>query len=166
MNQKLIKNPFFYVLFLKKKYDSRKKVEEGKTELIIDKLLGIGEFERDYGFFADNKNNINSPKNILLNSNIKPSLKNQITLLVQKENLNKYDNYKKQEDIDKNYNSINIGKNFNSDKNMKQKNRKFFSMNFEEKNDSNKKQESFLSKIGNNIIISSSFFDKESPKKK
>ena len=49
---------------------------------------------------------------------------------------------------------------------MKQKNRKFFSMNFEEKNDSNKKQESFLSKIGNNIIISSSFFDKESPKKK
>ena len=163
---KINKKSFFLRSLPKKKYDSRKKVEEGKTELIIDKLLGIGEFERDYGFFADNKNNINSPKNILLNSNIKPSLKNQITLLVQKENLNKYDNYKKQEDIDKNYNSINIGKNFNSDKCVKQKNRKFFSMNFEEKNDSNKKQESFLSKIGNNIIISSSFFDKESPKKK
>ena len=36
-----------------KKYEGIKKVEEGKTELIIDKILGIGEFERNYAFFSN-----------------------------------------------------------------------------------------------------------------
>ena len=40
-----------------RKYEGIKKVEEGKTELIIDKILGIGEFERDYAFFSNNKLN-------------------------------------------------------------------------------------------------------------
>ena len=42
----------FFRSLPQKKYEGIKKVEEGKTELIIDKILGIGEFERDYGFFC------------------------------------------------------------------------------------------------------------------
>lgn len=48
---KINKKSLFLRSLPKKKYESIKKVEEGKTELIIDKILGIGEFERDYAFF-------------------------------------------------------------------------------------------------------------------
>ena len=59
-----------------KKYEGIKKVEEGKTELIIDKILGIGEFERNYAFFSNNK--IDEKEiNDNLKKKIKPSLKNR-----------------------------------------------------------------------------------------
>ena len=135
----------------KKKYESIKKVEEGKTELIIDKILGIGEFERDYAFFS-NKGNNDSSKSNLLKLNIKPSLKSRITNLVQKGN--RYEDYiKEEEKNEKNGNSIDNIEKYDRNKSLRSKFKRIdIKKNIQ-------KPESFLSKIGNDVIISSSLLD-------
>ena len=75
----------------KKKYEGIKKVEEGKTDLIIDKILGLGEFERNYAFFSQQTNN--NEKNIQINKNLKLTIKNKLNNFFQKEmskNINTY----------------------------------------------------------------------------
>ena len=157
---KINKKSLFLRSLPKKKYEGIKKVEEGKTELIIDKILGLGEFERDYGFFCYN-NKSSTPKNIILNQNMKSSLKNRINLIIQKNNLNNYDDYKYEEDNDNNniYKSRdNIEKKYNNNRFWKSKKIANNSNNSLPYNNSNnylnQKQNSFLSKVGNNIITS------------
>ena len=122
-------------------------------DLIIDKILGIGEFERDYGFFCPQNNNNNSPKNEILNTGLKNSLKNRINIYIKNGNSNNYDKYRYEEEDDINHNSIegiNIRKKFN-EKNF-WKDRKGTST----KRNVYQNTDSFLSQIGNNIIISKS----------
>ena len=136
-----------------RKYEGIKKVEEGKTELIIDKILGIGEFERDYAFFS-NKGNNDSSKNNLLKLNIKPSLKSRITNLVQKGN--RYEDYiTEEEKNEKNGNSIDNIEKYDRNKSLRSK----FKRNAIDVKKNIQKPESFLSKIGNDVIISSSLLD-------
>ena len=151
---KINKKSVFLRSLPKKKYEGIKKVEEGKTDLIIDKILGIGEFERDYGFFCpQNNNNNNAPKNEVLTPGLKNSLKNRINIYIQNGNSNNYDKYRYEEEDDINHNSvegINIRKKFNEKNFWKDK-----------KGASTKRSvyqntDSFLSQIGNNIIISKS----------
>ena len=40
----------------KTKINGLKKIEENKIELIINKIIGIGEFKRDYSLFANTQN--------------------------------------------------------------------------------------------------------------
>ena len=160
---KINKKSMFLRSLPKKKYEGIKKVEEGKTDLIIDKILGIGEFERDYGFFCPQKNTENTPKNVILNPSLKNSLKQRINIFIQNgnsNNLESYRNYRFDEDNDINYNSfdgIDIKKKYNKSNFWKEKtnNRKNL----------NQKADSFLSKVGNNIIISNPNLDKDNSKK-
>ena len=150
---KINKKSLFLRSLPKKKYESIKKVEEGKTELIIDKILGIGEFERDYAFFS-NKGNNDSSKNNLLKLNIKPSLKSRITNLVQKGN--RYEEYiKEEEKNEKSGNSIDNIEKYKRSKSLRTK----YKRNVIDVKKNNQKPESFLSKIGNDVIISSSLLD-------
>ena len=134
-----------------KKYEGIKKVEEGKTELIIDKILGIGEFERDYAFFSNNKIN-EKPDNTALKKNIKPSLMNRISDLVQKESINKY------EKINENYeNYENKYNSFREDTDKKYNNaNRYWRINKGGKIEKKKEKEdfgSFFSKMGNKVIL-------------
>ena len=150
---KINKKSLFLRSLPKKKYESIKKVEEGKTELIIDKILGIGEFERDYAFFSNNGNNDTS-KNNMLKINIKPSLKSRITNLVQKGN--RYEDYiKEEEKNEKNVTSIEKIEKYDRNKSLRTK----YKRNEIDMKKNIQKPESFLSKIGNNVIISSSLLD-------
>ena len=150
---KINKKSLFLRSLPKKKYESLKKVEEGKTELIIDKILGIGEFERDYAFFSNNGNNDIS-KNNMLKINIKPSLKSRITNLVQKGN--RYEDYiKEEEKNEKNVTSIEKIEKYDRNKSLRTK----YKRNEIDMKKNIQKPESFLSKIGNNVIISSSLLD-------
>ena len=150
---KINKKSLFLRSLPKKKYESLKKVEEGKTELIIDKILGIGEFERDYAFFSNNGNNDTS-KNNMLKINIKPSLKSRITNLVQKGN--RYEDYiKEEEKNEKNVTSIEKIEKYDRNKSLRTK----YKRNEIDMKKNIQKPESFLSKIGNNVIISSSLLD-------
>ena len=150
---KINKKSLFLRSLPKKKYESIKKVEEGKTELIIDKILGIGEFERDYAFFS-NKGNNDSSKNNLLKLNIKPSLKSRITNLVQKGN--RYEDYiKEEEKNENNSNSIDNIEKYDRNKSLRSK----LKRNAIDVKKNIQKPESFLSKIGNDVIISSSLLD-------
>ena len=129
-----------------KKYEGIKKVEEGKTELIIDKILGIGEFERDYAFFSNN--NLNGKKdNNNLKKNIKPSLMNRITDLVKKESINKYEQLN--ENYESKYNS------FKEEPEKKYSNAsKYWRINKKNKSErENEDYESFFSKMGNKVIL-------------
>ena len=129
-----------------KKYEGIKKVEEGKTELIIDKILGIGEFERDYAFFSNN--NLNGKKdNNNLKKNIKPSLMNRITDLVKKESINKYEQLN--ENYESKYNS------FKEEPEKKYNNAsKYWRINKKNKSErENEDYESFFSKMGNKVIL-------------
>ena len=132
-----------------RKYEGIKKVEEGKTELIIDKILGIGEFERDYGFFCNNKIN-EKPENNIKKGNIKPSLMSRITDLVLKDSRNKYEQLDENiENKENKYNSFReeIEKKYNNAN-------KYWRMNKREKIDKDKEQfESFFSKMGNKVIV-------------
>ena len=129
-----------------KKYEGIKKVEEGKTELIIDKILGIGEFERDYAFFSNN--NLNGKKdNNNFKKNIKPSLMNRITDLVKKESINKYEQLN--ENYESKYNS------FKEEPEKKYSNAsKYWRINKKNKSErENEDYESFFSKMGNKVIL-------------
>ena len=129
-----------------KKYEGIKKVEEGKTELIIDKILGIGEFERDYAFFSNN--NLNGKKdNNNFKKNIKPSLMNRITDLVKKESINKYEQLN--ENYESKYNS------FKEEPEKKYNNAsKYWRINKKNKSErENEDYESFFSKMGNKVIL-------------
>ena len=140
----------------KKKYEGLKKVEEGKTDLMIDKILGLGEFERDYKFFSPQKNaNTDNPKNIIMNPNIKSSLKNKINYIIHKEKSYVPDNYKIEEEIDdKLYNSRdNIEMNSKYWRPKKLYFSSFSTLNSKRYTNHNNK-DSFLSKIGNNIVNS------------
>lgn len=149
---KINKKSLFLRSLPKKKYESIKKVEEGKTELIIDKILGIGEFERDYAFFSNKGND--SSKNNMLKLNIKPSLKSRITNLVQKGN--RYEEYiKEEEKNEKSGNSIDNIEKYDRSKSLRSK----YKRNAIDVKKNNQKPESFLSKIGNDVIISSSLLD-------
>ena len=132
-----------------KKYEGIKKVEEGKTELIIDKILGIGEFERNYAFFSNNKIK-EKPDDITLKKNIQPSLINRISSLVQKESINKYERLNgNNENYEKKYNS------FREDTEKKYNNaNKYWGINKRGKIEKEKEDfESFFSKMGNNVIL-------------
>ena len=137
-----------------KKYEGIKKVEEGKTELIIDKILGIGEFERNYAFFSNNK--INEKEiNDNLKKKIKPSLKNRISDLVHKESQNKY------EEINENYeNRYNTHK---VEKERKYNNaNKYWRINKNRKLEKEKDEyESFFSKMGNKVILNELLYSNE-----
>ena len=150
---KINKKSLFLRSLPKKKYESIKKVEEGKTELIIDKILGIGEFERDYAFFSNKGND--SSKNNMLKLNIKPSLKSRITNLVQKGNRYEEYNIKEEEKNEKSGNSIDNIEKYDRSKSLRSK----YKRNAIDVKKNNQKPESFLSKIGNDVIISSSLLD-------
>ena len=132
-----------------RKYEGIKKVEEGKTEMIIDKILGIGEFERDYGFFCNNKINEKSDNSATKN-NIKPSLMSRITYLVQKDSQNKYGQLNENiEDKESKYNS------FRDETEIRYNNaNKYWRINKREKFDKDEEKfESFFSKMGNKVIL-------------
>ena len=160
---KINKKSYFLRSLPKKKYEGIKKIEEGKTDLIIDKILGLGEFERDYGFFCNQKNENDRPKNIILTENVKSSLKNKINMFIQKENPNIYENYRYEEDNNKNYNTIEHK--YNNNKYWRPKKIAVSPMPINNsKQNLIKKQNTFLSSVGNNIITSKSMFDKENSK--
>ena len=132
-----------------RKYEGIKKVEEGKTEMIIDKILGIGEFERDYGFFCNNKINEKSDNSVTKN-NIKPSLMSRITYLVQKDSRNKYGQLNENiEGKESKYNS------FRDETEIRYNNaNKYWRINKREKIDKDEEKfESFFSKMGNKVIL-------------
>ena len=132
-----------------RKYEGIKKVEEGKTEMIIDKILGIGEFERDYGFFCNNKINEKSDNSVTKN-NIKPSLISRITYLVQKDSRNKYGQLNENiEGKESKYNS------FRDETEIRYNNaNKYWRINKREKIDKDEEKfESFFSKMGNKVIL-------------
>ena len=154
---KINKKSKFLLSLPKKKYETIKKVEEGKTELIIDKILGIGEFERNYAFFSNNKIN-ERPDDNTLKKNIKPSLMNRINDLVKKESINKYEqineNYDKNE---KKYNS------FKEDSEKKYNNaNKYWRINKKLRLEKEKEDfESFFSKMGNKVITNNNLYINE-----
>ena len=146
----------------KERYEGLKRVEEGKTELIIDKLLGLGEFERDYGFFCPKKNTAETPKNLLLSQNVKSNLKNKISDFIQKENSNKYDKYIYEEDSDYIYKSRDDIEPKNNIRYWRPKKLTVSPLpSSNSKRYLNKKKDTFFTKVGNNIINSQSIFDKE-----
>ena len=132
-----------------RKYEGIKKVEEGKTELIIDKILGIGEFERDYAFFSNNKLN-EKPDNNKNKNNINPSLMNRISDLVKKDNVDKYEQLNENTELyEKKFNS------FREEPERKYNNaNKYWRINKQTKAEKENEQfESFFSKMGNKVII-------------
>ena len=132
-----------------RKYEGIKKVEEGKTELIIDKILGIGEFERDYAFFSNNKLN-EKPDNNKNKNNINPSLMNRISDLVKKDNVDKYEQLNENTELyEKKFNS------FREEPERKYNNaNKYWRINKQTKAEKENEQfESFFSKMGNIVII-------------
>ena len=137
-----------------KKYEGIKKVEEGKTELIIDKILGIGEFERNYAFFSNNK--IEEKEiNDNLKKKIKPSLKNRISDLVHKESQNKYE--ETNENYENRYNTHKV------EKERKYNNaNKYWRINKNRKIEKEKDEyESFFSKMGNKVILNELLYSNE-----
>ena len=146
----------------KERYEGLKRVEEGKTELIIDKILGLGEFERDYGFFCPKKNKTETPKNLLLSQNVKSNLKNKISDFIQKENSNKYDKYIYEEDSDYIFKSRDNIEPKNNNKYWRPKKLTVSPLpSSNSKRYLNKKKDTFFTKVGNNIINSQSIFDKD-----
>ena len=132
-----------------RKYEGIKKVEEGKTELIIDKILGIGEFERDYTFFSNNKLN-EKPDNNKNKNNINPSLMNRISDLVKKDSVDKYEQLNENTELyEKKFNS------FREEPERKYNNaNKYWRINKQTKAEKENEQfESFFSKMGNKVII-------------
>ena len=165
---KINKKSYFLRSLPKKKYEGIKKVEEGKTDLLIDKILGLGEFERDYAFFYPQTISNSTPKDIILSPNVKSSLKNRISYIIQKDNKNKYENYKYEEEEEEEDDSeIFISRdNINKNKCWKPKKLGFSPIPVNNsKKYMNFKQNSFLSKIGNNIITQIPKYDKENSKK-
>ena len=137
-----------------KKYEGIKKVEEGKTELIIDKILGIGEFERNYAFFSNNK--IEEKEiNDNLKKKIKPSLKNRISDLVHKESQNKYE--ETNENYENRYNTHKVEKErkYNNANKYWRINKK---VRLEKENED---FESFFSKMGNKVITNNNLYINE-----
>ena len=137
-----------------KKYEGIKKVEEGKTELIIDKILGIGEFERNYAFFSNNK--IEEKEiNENLKKKIQPSLKNRISDLVHKESQNKYE--ETNENYENRYNTHKV------EKERKYNNaNKYWRINKNRKLEKEKDEyESFFSKMGNKVILNELLYSNE-----
>ena len=135
-----------------RKYEGIKKVEEGKTELIIDKILGIGEFERDYAFFSNNKLN-EKPDNNKNKNNINPSLMNRISDLVKKDSVDKYEQLNENTELyEKKFNS------FREEPERKYNNaNKYWRINKQTKAEKENEQfESFFSKMGNKVIINKS----------
>ena len=151
-DSKINKKSQFLRSLPKKKFEGQKKVDEGKTELIIDKILGIGEFERDYSFFVNNKTN-DKPDKSASKKIIKPSLMNRISDLVKKENINKYE--KLDENKESNYYKNNEGeKKYNiASKYWRNKKNNKGNLNIENENNFS----SFLSKMGNNVILNDIF---------
>ena len=151
-DSKINKKSQFLRSLPKKKFEGQKKVDEGKTELIIDKILGIGEFERDYSFFVNNKTN-DKPDKSASKKIIKPSLMNRISDLVKKENINKYE--KLDENKESNYYKNNEGeKKYNiASKYWRNKKNNKDNLNIENENHFS----SFLSKMGNNVILNDIF---------
>ena len=146
---KINKKSKFLLSLPKKKYETIKKVEEGKTELIIDKILGIGEFERDYAFFSNNKLNDN-PDNNKNKNNINPSLMNRISDLVKKDSVDKYEQLNENTELyEKKFNS------FREEPERKYNNaNKYWRINKQTKAEKENEQfESFFSKMGNKVII-------------
>ena len=137
-----------------KKYEGIKKVEEGKTELIIDKILGIGEFERNYAFFSNNKID-EKAINDNLKKKIKPSLKNRISDLVHKESQNKYE--ETNENYENRYNTHKV------EKERKYNNaNKYWRINKNRKLEKEKDEyESFFSKMGNKVILNELLYSNE-----
>jgi len=132
-----------------RKYEGIKKVEEGKTELIIDKILGIGEFERDYAFFSNNKLN-EKPDNNKNKNSINPSLMNRISDLVKKDSVDKYEQLNENTELyEKKFNS------FREEPERKYNNaNKYWRINKQTKAEKENEQfESFFSKMGNKVII-------------
>ena len=132
-----------------RKYEGIKKVEEGKTELIIDKILGIGEFERDYAFFSNNKLN-EKPDNNKNKNKINPSLMNRISDLVKKDSVDKYEQLNENTELyEKKFNS------FREEPERKYNNaNKYWRINKQTKAEKENEQfESFFSKMGNKVII-------------
>ena len=96
-------------------------------------------------------------------------MKNKINYFIQKENANKYDNYIYEEDNDNNiYNSRdNSDKKYNNNRYWKPK--KLTISSSPSKNSKkylNQRQNSFLSKVGNNIITSKTIMNSDNTGKK
>ena len=137
-----------------KKYEGIKKVEEGKTELIIDKILGIGEFERNYAFFNNNKIEEKEISNDF-KKKIKPSLMNRISDLVHKDSQNKY------EQLNENYENRIKSHRENNEKKYNNAN-KYWRMNKLKREEKEKEEfESFFSKMGNKVILNELIYSNE-----
>ena len=148
----------FFRKLPKKKYDGLKKLEEDKIELIIDKILGVGEFKRDYSVFANPQNNQRrNTENKELNKNIKYKIGDMLEKDFEKKRQNKryYDldymeNEAKNEYDNKSNNYINKNK-------YKTIITKYDTVQYN-------KDSTFLSSIGNNIIVSNSSFAQKNKK--
>ena len=152
---KINKRAKFFRSLPKKKFEGIKRVEEGKTELIIDKILGIGEFERNYAFFCNNKINENS-YNDNIKKVVKPSLMNRISDLVQKESMNKYEKLDTNQS-EKKYNYI------REESEKKYDNAgKYWRMNKQTKLEK-ENYESFLSKMGYKVVLNELFSKDKNP---
>ena len=130
-----------------KKYEGLKKIEEDKIDLVIDKILGIGEFKRDYSMFSNPPNKLRkSTENKNLNKNVRYKLESMLEKDFEKKRQNK--RFDDLGDIDK--------KEYESEA-RKFKNVKIYrTLTF--KNDTTQPQQNnsptFFTSIGNNIIVS------------
>ena len=151
---KINKRSRFFRSLPQKKYEGIKKVEEGKTELIIDKILGIGEFERNYAFFNNNKIEEKEISNDF-KKKIKPSLMNRISDLVHKDSQNKY------EQLNENYENRIKSHRENNEKKYNNAN-KYWRMNKLKREEKEKEEfESFFSKMGNKVILNELIYSSE-----
>lgn len=143
----------------KAKDDGIKKLEEDKTEIITNKVLGIGEFERDYTFFVhpffSKKQNEN--KN---DKKLKPFLQTKIANIMERDlaRINKNGRYADTGIVEYSPNPRGfLPKNKSTNTSQK---KKYRTLVFEEdKNDNKKKRSNILSGAGNNIIISCNIFE-------
>ena len=136
----------------KTKINGLKKIEEDKIELIINKIIGIGEFKRDYSLFANtqNKQRQNTEK-----KNISKNMKYKIENILEKS----YEKKRQNRRYYDSYNRENIVKNDKYDKSRSySKGKKYKTIIF--KNDANQQNQepTFLSSIGKNIITSNNSF--------
>lgn len=155
--------------FLKKlpkvQFDGIRRLEEDKTKIVLNKMLGVGEFERDYSYFINNsssqRQNENKGDNI-----INSGFKNRIANIMGNDfdKINKSGRYADigMESYDKKDPKNFITRN-NKFKNLSQ-NKKYRVIIFEEEANKNKnkiktKRPNVLSRVGSNIVISSDVFD-------
>lgn len=177
-DEKLNKRSFFLRELPKKKSEGLKKIEEEKTEILIDRVLKRDRFERDYKFFIPSlpKNDLELKKTFLEKNNSK-KIKVLLTTFLEKEQFNKFNQlrYKNENEDTFDYNNDESGNENEKKKELTKNNSRNFSYDRNKayrniicqplcQSEVLKKPQSFLSTVGNNIVISSSAFNENKNK--